>query len=447
VTLVAHGIGGVRDLPVPQWLFAYGAGIVLVVSFGALALLWRRPVLESIAEGRALPVGLSRVLLSRAVRALLGAVGVALFGLVLVAAFTGVRSPTNNLAPTFVYVAFWLGMVALVVVLGNVWSAISPWKALADAGGWVAGRLGAKPDFLPYPERLGHWPAFAGLFLFVALELAYWDPADPRVLARAITFYSLATWLGALAFGSKVWFERGDAFSVYFGLLARVAPFAVVERDGVRSVVVRLPFAGLALLRRPEPATIPFVALMLGSVAFDGFSRTTTWQDRTVGLGDVSGMLANVAGVAGATLLLMAAYLLAVRVAELAVGSDRSLAGEFVASLVPIALVYAVSHYFTLLLIQGQFLLPLFSDPLGKGWDVLGTADYVPNLAPLTPNTVWYLQVAALVGGHVAGLVLAHDRALTLYPNDPRKALRTQYPFLVLMVIYTVAGLWLLSLG
>jgi hypothetical protein len=134
-------------------------------------------------------------------------------------------------------------------------------------------------------------------------------------------------------------------------------------------------------------------------------------------------------------------------VAELAVGSDRSLAGEFVASLVPIALVYAVSHYFTLLLIQGQFLLPLFSDPLGKGWDVLGTADYVPNLAPLTPNTVWYLQVAALVGGHVAGLVLAHDRALTLYPNDPRKALRTQYPFLVLMVIYTVAGLWLLSLG
>jgi hypothetical protein len=447
VTLLGHGIGGVRDLPVPQWLFAYGAGIVLVVSFAALALLWRRPVLERMEGGRALPEPLSRFLLSRGLRAVGGAFGFFLFAVVVAAAFAGTQSATSNLAPTFVYVAFWVGMVPLVAVFGNVWSALSPWKAAADGAGWLARRLGFEPEPLEYPERLGLWPAVAGLLLFTTLELAYFEPSAPRTLARAIAFYSLGTWLGALAFGSRTWFERGDAFSVYFGLLARVAPFAVVDHEERRRVVVRVPFVGLALLRDPLPATVPFIALMLGSVAFDGFSRTTFWSDRTVGLGDWSGTFVHTLGLVGCAVVLGAAYLLAVRLAELLAESERSLAGAFVASLVPIALVYAISHYFTLLLIQGQFLLPLLSDPLGRGWDLFGTADYIPNLAPITPNTVWYVQVAALVAGHVAGLVLAHDRALSLYPNDPRRALKTQYPFLVLMVIYTVTGLWLLSLG
>jgi hypothetical protein len=104
-----------------------------------------------------------------------------------------------------------------------------------------------------------------------------------------------------------------------------------------------------------------------------------------------------------------------------------------------------VAHYFTLLLVQGQFALPLGSDPFGYGWDLLGAADYVPNLAPLSPNAVWYVQVGALVAGHVAGLAVAHDRAVTVLPA--RSALRSQYAMLVLMVGYTVGGLWLLWNG
>jgi hypothetical protein len=116
---------------------------------------------------------------------------------------------------------------------------------------------------------------------------------------------------------------------------------------------------------------------------------------------------------------------------------------DFLPSLVPIALVYAVAHYFTLLLVQGQYAIPLASDPFGYGWDVLGTIDFQPNLSPLAPNTIWYVQVGALVAGHVAGLAIAHDRAVTLFP--PRPALRSQYAMLVLMVVYTVTGMWLLS--
>jgi hypothetical protein len=446
VTPLAHGVGSVQDLPVPQWLFLYGAGIVLVVSFAALALLWRRPVLETYRGGRAFPLWLSRFLLSRGLRIAAGALGVALLGLVFAAALFGERSAGSNLAPTFVYVAFWLGLVVVVVLVGDIWQALSPWKALADFGEWVAARAGASSEPFPYPKRLGRWPAAAGLFLFAALELAYYDPADPRVLALAIALYSGLTWVGALVYGSEAWFARGDAFSSYFGLLSRIAPVAVEEDEGARRVVLRPPFVGLARMRRPASGTLAFVAVMLGSVAFDGFSRTSTWQDWTLELGDFSATAARAVGLLAWVGAVAGAYLAAVWVARLAARTDLPLAAAFVASLVPIALVYAVSHYFTLLVVQGQFLIPLASDPFGFGWDLFGTVGYRPNLAPFTPNTIWYVQVAVLVGGHVAGLALAHDRALALFPGEPGRALRTQYPFLVLMVAYTVGGLWLLSL-
>jgi len=115
-------------------------------------------------------------------------------------------------------------------------------------------------------------------------------------------------------------------------------------------------------------------------------------------------------------------------------------------TLVPIALVYAVAHYFSLFVIQGQFVAPLLSDPLGRGWDIFGTAGVQPNLGVLGPNTIWYVQAASLVLGHVAGLAVAHDRAVAIF-RDRGDALRSQYAMLALMVVYTVGGLWLLSRG
>jgi hypothetical protein len=156
-------------------------------------------------------------------------------------------------------------------------------------------------------------------------------------------------------------------------------------------------------------------------------------------------MAVALAGLLGCVLLVAFAYLGATRLARRIVREDRPFEADFLLSLVPIALVYAVAHYFTLLVIQGQFAIPLASDPFGYGWDLFGTSDYAPNIAPLSPNTVWYVQVGALVGGHVAGLAVAHDRAVTTLA--PRDALRSQYPMLALMVLYTIAGLWLLSRG
>ncbi len=177
--MLAHGIGGVRDLPVPDWLFLWGGAVVLVLSFLALGTLWRRPALERLSPGRPLP-GLERVLRSTVLRVVLGSVSAALLVLVFLTALLGEPSSVVNLAPTFVYVVFWLGIVVLQVVLGNVWPALNPWLAIADAVAWLWRRLGKTWEpLVAIPERLGVYPAAALLFAFTALELAYSEPANP----------------------------------------------------------------------------------------------------------------------------------------------------------------------------------------------------------------------------------------------------------------------------
>ncbi len=453
---LAHGIGVVKDLPLPLWLFYYTGAIVLVVSFVALGVLWTKPRLENSQWERPLPGWLQGILLSTALRVALGALSFGLLVLIFLAALLGDPSQGANLAPTFVFVIFWVGMVPLVVVFGDVWRVLNPWRAAADGLAWLSERLGFRWEPLAhYPERLGRWPAAVLLFAFTAYELAYLDASEPRSLALAILIYSWITWVGAAVFGRRAWFENGEGFSAYFGFLSRIAPFAVRERDSRREVVLRPPLKGLTIWDE-TPGNLAVVAVMLGSVAFDGFSRTAIWQNRlfdieaelisSPGLSDLAVTAVNILGLTVAVLLVAGCYLLAVAAARAVAHANRPLVAAFVFSLVPIALAYALAHYFSLLVNQGQFAIPMASDPFGFGWDVLGTADYSPNLTALTPTMIWYTQVAVLVIGHVLGLVLAHDRAVALF-SSARTAVRTQYAFLILMVLYTVAGLWLLSQG
>lgn len=448
---LAHGLGGVKDLPVPLWLFFWGAALVLILSFVALWALWKQPVLARASRGRPLPEGLERVLRSTALRVVAGAVSFALFALVSAAALIGDTSPDENLAPRFVFVAFWLGVPALSVLFGDVWSVLSPWRAAADAAAWLSERAGLRWETpFDYPARTGRWPGAVLLFAFAALELTYSDPSDPRSLAVAILLYSTITWLAMLAFGREAWIANGEAFAVYFGILARIAPFG--SREG--RLIVRWPFTGLTHFD-PRPGTLAFVAVMLGSVAFDGFSQTELWVDfranRTRGLiqrspelGDVVGILMATACLALIVMLVALAYIVAMKAAARAVAYDGDLTGPFLGSLVPIALAYVVAHYFSFFVREMQYVAPFASDPFGFGWDLFGTADVKPDIGVLAPKTIWYTQVAALVIGHVAGLVLAHDRAVELF-ESPRKAAISQYAMLALMIVYTLTGLWLLS--
>jgi hypothetical protein len=453
VKIVAHGIGVVRDLPIPAIYFFVGATIVLAASFVLLLALWKRPLLEAHSGGRALPDALSRFLLSRALRVVLGLFSVALLVLTLAAALFGTTTSLLNFAPTFVYVVFWLGIPLLSVLFGNVWSALSPWRAIADAAVWLLELGGGKArPVLEWSGRWGRYPAAVALFAFVALELAKPSPDYPRTLAIAAALYSYWALAGMAVYGREAWTRGGEGFAVMFELLSRIAPFAA--RDG--RVVVRWPFTGLAGDDR-TPGALLFVAVMVGSTSFDGFSRASRWQDLTTQVRgnladssqrtvDLAVMGVNLVGLVFFIAAILATYLAAVAAAEKLGRIRRSLVPDFVLPLVPIAAAYMVAHYFTLAVIQGQFIIPLISDPFGRGWDLFGTVDFAPDLSVVTYETVWYVQVGALVIGHVAGLTIAHDRAVVVFP-DRRTSLEAQLPMLGLMVLYTLGGMWLLTRG
>ncbi len=450
--LIGHGISVRSDLPIPEWLFGWAAAMVLVVSFVALAVLWPEPRLQK-PTWRPLPGGIGRVLASRPVEIICGTIGVFLLGLTVYAGLRGTESTTANFAPIFIYVIFWLGLVPLSVLFGDVFRAFNPWRAIGRALAWVARTVGRTelPAPLEYPAWLGRWPAAVGIFGFATLELIISDGDKPDTLAVAALAYSAVTFIGMALYGVERWIERGEAFSVYFNLFSRLS--AVETRDG--EVGLRRPLSGLPRLEQ-LPGTVALMAVMIGSVSFDGFTGKRPWnnvspdiaqffQDR--GLTPQHALEATfMLGLIGGVLFVAAFYWLGVLGARSVGGgfSARRLANEFAHSLVPIALAYVAAHYFTLLLFQGQAIAYLISDPLGRGSDIFGTADSQIDYTIIGANATWYWQVGFVVAGHVAALMLAHDRALALYEDD-RKAVRSQYWMLGVMVGFTSLALWLLS--
>jgi hypothetical protein len=449
---LAHGLVARSDLPIPEWLFVWAAVMVLVVSFVALAVLWPEPRLER-APWRPLPGGLGRALASRPVEIVCGAIGVFLLGVVVYTGLRGTQSPTANFAPTFVYVTFWLALVPVSVVFGDVFKAFNPWRAIGRSVGWAAGGVARTglPEPLRYPERLGHWPAAAGIFLFACMELVASNGDRPENLAVATLAYSALTFVAMALYGVETWISRGEAFSVYFNLFSRISP--LVTRD--RVVGLRRALSGLPALR-PAAGTVPLLAVMIGSVTFDGASEASIWTNvapdiasffRDVGLSPQSALdLAFLIGLTATILIIYGFYMLGVLGAKSVGGgfTAQRLARAFVHSLVPIALAYVAAHYFTLLLFQGQSMAFLASDPLGDGTDLFGTADSQIDYTLVGANATWYWQVGFVVAGHVAALAVAHDRALALY-DRAKLAVRSQYWMLTVMVGFTSLALWLLS--
>ena len=445
-TAAGHGLVGKQDLPIPLELFAGAAAAVLVLSFVLLALLWPRPRLEQVWARRLGPV-------PSVVDVVCGALGIALFAVVVYSGLAGVQVGTANLAPTFIYVLFWVGLVVVSLVFGDVFRLFNPWRAIARFFAWVASRLarGGLPDPLPYPERLGHWPAVAGLLGFAWLELVYSGRDDPSTLAVLALAYAAVQLAGMALYGIEAWTDRGDSFSVYFGLFARLSVWE--RREG--SLWFRAPLAGSTRLE-VLPGTVLLLCMMIGTTAFDGLSEGPLWSsvapelqqlfaDLGAGL-DTALELSFTIGLAVSVGFVFCLYRLGIEGMRLAGGGEsaRTLARTFVHSLVPIAAAYVIAHYFSLLAYQGQAAAFLASNPLGEEADLFGTASYQIDYTVVSANGIWYVQVAALVVGHVAALVLAHDRALARY-GSLREATRSQYWMLGVMVSFTFLGLWLLS--
>ena len=448
---LAHGLQQRADLPIPEWLFGWAAAIVLVVSFAALSILWPKPKLESNGDWRSLGAA-GRALGSRAVEIACGAIGVAMLIVGVVAGYMGSLVPQDNLLSVLVSIVVWVGFVFLSVLFGDLFRAFNPWRAIARTGGWLYRRAtGRAWTTAAYPERLGRWPAVAGIVVFTWIELVGRQIEEPRTLATLVIVYSVVALAGMARYGADTWAQRGEAFGVYFGLFSRLSPFET--RD--RVVGVRPPLSGLTRLER-MPGTVPLVAVMIGTVTYDGLSQGTLWRDISLELDgwwtDLGFSVADAAQVSG-TIGLLAGISIVAGFYALGIGGARSVGGDlgaerlrlgFIHSLIPIAVVYVAAHYLTLFVFGGQSVIYLASDPFGQGWDLLGTANEAINYSVLSQNATWYFQVAFVVVGHVCALVLAHDRALVLY-GQVKLAVRSQYWMLGIMVGFTTLALWLLA--
>lgn len=431
----AHGAGGRLDLPIPAWQLAWAASFALLSSFAALGFFWNRPRLERAATGWALPSWLQA---GRVFTAAGRVVGLAAFGAVLYAALWGTTEAGANISSFAIYIIFWVGIPLVSALLGDVWAALNPFYTLADLGAWLRARIGGRPLSVVDRSAGHHWWAVASVFCFAWLELAFHNSDSPRAIGTFMAVYAAVMLTGACV-GGRGWVRGADGFGVLFTIIAALAP---LWRDGDGAWRVRAPLAGLSRLP-VKPGTVTFILTVLGSTAFDGFTRSSFWLDITSGRGGWVLTAFNTGGLVFVIGMVMFFYRLAIMAASRITGdSEADLGDAFGPSLIPIALAYTVAHYFSFLIFEGQMFFSLLSDPLAQGWDLFGTATRPIDYAVLSPAAIAWIQTAGIALGHIAGAAAAHDRALERYPA--RLAVRSQYPILAVMIAYTVGGLLLL---
>lgn len=431
--ILAHGIGGRADLPIPVGLAMYAGGTIVLLSFVAVIVLWRTPKLRGDAGGIALPSAIASLLDAPALRWLLKAVVLALTLLVVTVALVGPLAPNDNLAPYVLYVTLWVGLIPASLLLGPVWRVVNPLRTLAAALSAITGPAPAA-DRLP---RLGYWPAAAALLVFTWLELVLPGRAEPRTVGIFLVLYGVVQLVASLWFGPG-WFARGDAFEVYSSLLGRLSPLGRRE-DG--RLVLRSPLDGVDGLRR-EPGLVAVVMVLVGSTAFDGLSRTQFWAQgpgANAYLSAGPGTLGLLVMVGLAAVLFVGAALL---VGVLTGDEPRRQPARYAHSIVPIAAGYAIAHYFSLLFLDGQNTWILASNPFGQdGVNLFGTYDRAIDYTAISTRAIAYVQVGAIVLGHVLGVMLAHDRAVR---RSRTHATRGQLPLVAVMIGFTVGGLGLL---
>ena len=446
----AHGFGQRYDLPLPLSFYIAGACVAIVVTFLIVGLFVR-----DVPRSQAYPrldlsaSRLGRLIASPGLAFALNLCGLAIFIITIIAGFRGQQDPYRNIAPTLVWIIWWVGLAYVCAFVGNLWTCINPWRTIFESAEVIYCGLTGRPALslgLPYPEKLGAWPAFLLLLAFSWTELIYPSPAVPLHIAWLAIGYSAVTFLAMFAFGCEVWLEHGEVFSLVFGTFARFAPAG--------GGMLRPFGAGLLDSRGVSTSMMAFVLLLLSTVLFDGVLGTPEWDKVENALAATMPAFGGAVFIPVRTVGLVAfwatffgAYV-AVSALMSAVMDRRlsplDLARRFAFTLVPIAIGYHVAHYLTFLLIQGQYIIPLASDPFGFGWNLFGTADYRVDIATVGARFAWSTAVIAILVGHIAAVYLAHLKAMQTL-DTRHAALRSQVPLTALMVVYTFVSLSILA--
>ncbi|ORA20693.1 hypothetical protein [Mycobacterium arosiense] len=446
--VLAHGLGGSGDLPVPYAYAMVGAAWALTFTFALVAFAWRRPRFDPLKPGRPLPKALMIFVDSRVTRWFAAGLALLFAAWVVAAGVWGPESESNGLLGAF-YVLLWVGLVALSLVVGPVWRVISPMRTVYLLLRRVTPERLGRPR-RTYPEGWGYRPAAAGLFAFVWMELASPNPASLPWVRTWVACYAVLMLAGAWLCGQR-WLARADPFGVYSVAVSRLSPFR--RNPQTRQIVVGNPLDHLPSLP-VRPGVVVLLAVLLGSTAFDSFSSSPTWRGfsdqltREFGAPPTlaSSMVRTVGLIVFICVVAVTFSLAARATGGVSPQQRRELPGQMAHSLIPIVVGYIFAHYLSYLVERGQQAVFALADPFGHGWNLLGLAHlHVAYVLSTHPPVLAAVKVTCVVTGHIVAVVAAHDKALRLLPSGHQ--LTGQLTMMLVMVGYTFTGLYLLFGG
>ena len=482
----AHGFGERYDLPLPLWLYTYSAGGIVLISFLLIVSMIRPMAIGSVTEklscrlirftGRIRLIQIPMIFTIQCIT-------VFLLVLVCTAGFVGTQTPSLNIAPTLIWIIWWVGVAFASALIGNIWELINPWSTIYQ---WTNILFRRHPQSsqsmwwrIRYPQQIGCMPAIILLVAFAWVELAYGESSNPQQVSQLVAFYSIVTLSGMALFGRNEWLRYGEPFSIIFSLFAQFSPIAIAitdrsicqtcpagcltntqicidclscnrSSDLEAKVLIVRPFGlGLSRPQKIEPTTMFLILILLATVTFDGLMATSLWSSFFKFMLPITPDATTITtiGLFITMALFVVVYLLTIGSIRLIINHDMDLlpvGTAYILSLVPIALAYHLAHYLSYLLIQGQRIVGLISDPFGLGWDIFGTAAFEINIGIIDAKFAWIAALIAIVTGHVVAVFIGHA-VTSRYFQTTGKVFKSQIPLLFLMVGYTIISLWILA--
>jgi hypothetical protein len=444
----AHAFGQQYTLPLPAWLYIYGGAITVILSFVLAGFFIQPPKKTTQKNSSTFPLNFSLPpLLLTTSYLLLKTLSVFFLLFSILSGFIGVDIGVLNFNMTYFWIILVIGGVYLSALIGNWWSKLNPWMSMINAAEWLM--QDSLTGIFPYPNRLRYTPSILFAFLLMVFELIF--QTTPFTLSILLFVYTTTTLSGMILFGKEEWNEHAEVFTVYFGLIAKLCPFSITKNK----LSFHLPGYQILLSPIGSSGLLIFILTLLAGTAFDGFKESADWFRLYYSFLHIFEFLFPISTyqcieilfylslIGGFISLYFVAIWLTQKISKH--GSTQSLALSYAGTLIPILLGYNLAHYFSLVLIQGQAFISLISDPFGFGWNLLGTASYKPNINLISLTTIWHLQVAAIIIGHILAVILSHLVGST-YESSKKQMLLAQIPLLTLMIFYTMGGLWLLSL-
>jgi hypothetical protein len=444
--VLAHGLGGSSDLPVPYAYSVIGAAWALTFTFALVAFAWRRPRFDPLKPGHPLPKVVTALVDSRLTRGVAATAALLFAAWVVLAGLWGPQTQANALLGVF-YVLLWVGLVAVSLLFGPVWRVISPVRTVYLLLQRITPQ-GLSRARLSYPEGWGYRPAAVGLFAFVWMELASPNPASLPWVKAWLLIYVVVLLGGAWLCGQR-WFARVDPFGVYSMVVSRLSPFR--RNPETRRIAIGNPFDHLLSLPI-RPGVVAMLAVLLGSTAFDSFSSSVTWRNFADGLAKAIHVVPVAVSLPGLRTIGLLVFV-AVVAATFSLGARatggidreqrRALPGQMAHSLIPIVVGYIFAHYLSYLVERGQQAVFTLADPFGRGWNLLGLAHlHVAYVLSMHPTVLAVTKVSCVVTGHIVAVIAAHDKALRMLPTGHQ--LTGQLTMMMVMVGYTFTGLYLL---